>query len=83
MPRAPLLSKVPAKGGHDKVLNESICFEVSIVDNILSDEIDGKVHPSLDTFGHYGVFEVASVEEPMITWRLKFFKKGLAKEKIL
>ena len=56
---------------------------VSIVDNKSSNEIDGKVHPSLDTFGHNGVFEVASIEEPVITWGLKFFKKGLAKLKII
>jgi len=42
----------------------------------LSYEVDGEVHPSLDTFCHNGVFEVATVEETVVAWRLKFFKKG-------
>ena len=54
---------------------------VLIVDNILSEEIDGEIHRPLDTFGHRRVFKVASVEEAVVAWRLKFFKKCLPMEK--
>ena len=43
----------------------------------MSYEVDGEIHPPLDTFGHNRVFEVATVEEPVVARRLKFFKKGL------
>jgi len=43
----PLLSKVKGQS------LESICFEVSIVKKKFSDEIDGKVHPSLDTLNPF------------------------------
>ena len=54
---------------------------VLIIDNILSEEIDGEIHRPLDTFGHRRVFKVASVEEAVVAWRLKFFKKCLPMEK--
>ena len=54
---------------------------VLIVDNILSEEIDGEIHRPLDTFGHRRVFKIASVEEAVVAWRLKFFKKCLTMEK--
>ena len=47
----------------------------------MSYEVDGEIHPPLDTFGHNRVFEVATVEEPVVAWRLKFFKKCLPMEK--
>ena len=49
----------------------------------MSYEVDGEIHPPLDTFGHNRVFEVTTVEEPVVAWRLKFSKKGLPEGKIM
>ena len=49
----------------------------------MSYEVDSEVHPSLDTFSHNGVFEVATVEETVVAWRLKFLKKGLQNRNIM
>ena len=76
-------STSPAILKQTQIKSNQYDFQFSIVDNILSDKVDGEVHPSLNTLGHDGIFEVASVEKAVITGGLKFFKKGLTKGKIL